>query len=419
LYRVIYLVGFLIYLPILLWNRVFHKKEICFFQRLFFSPKVTVDGPILWVHAVSVGETVAIAPLVRTFLKNYPSWNVVFSNITYTGHQTAKRIVPEARTHLLLPFDFKHSVRRVLKKLTPSLVVLTEGDIWPVFLSEAKRCGAPVVVVNGKISHKSFSRLQRFSWIGEWLYSFVDYFCVQSELFYDRIEALGVPKGHLVVTGNIKADVQIQELPKEDRQQWLDRLGLKVDDELLVVGSTHAPEEVEIVTALLPLLNSKPNFKIAVVPRHPERFVEVYEQVKSLCSDVVRYSEVLGKSGWKVMVVDALGLLCTFYQLSKISIVAGSYVERVGGHNILEPAAVGVPVIVGPYMHSQHSLFTSAQEHEAVISTTIESLPQITQNLLKDSSKESARVKEWANRLRGATDRSLEALSRFVKHRPK
>jgi len=170
---------------------------------------------------------------------------------------------------------------------------------------------------------------------------------------------------------------------------------------------------------LLPLLNSKPNFKIAVVPRHPERFVEVYEQVKSLCSDVVRYSEVLGKSGWKVMVVDALGLLCTFYQLSKISIVAGSYVERVGGHNILEPAAVGVPVIVGPYMHSQHSLFTSAQEHEAVISTTIESLPQITQNLLKDSSKESARVKEWANRLRGATDRSLEALSRFVKHRPK
>jgi len=416
-YRLIYLFGFFLYLPVLLWSKVVRKKEGCFFQRLFFTPKECVDGPILWVHAVSVGETMAIAPMVRAFEKRYPSWKVVFSNVTKTGHETAKKLFPGACSHLLLPFDFKHSVRRVMKKLSPSLVVLSEGDVWPLFLHEARQCGAPVVIVNGKISHTSFSRLKRFSWIGKWLYSFIDFFCVQSALFYDRLCALGVPEEKLSITGNIKADVQIDELTQEQKREWRERLGLREGDELLVVGSTHEPEEKEIVTALSPLCTKRPNFKIAIVPRHPERFDEVYEQMRSIVSNVERFSEGPSGSKWSVMVIDALGQLCALYGLSTISIVAGSFVERVGGHNILEPAAVSVPVIVGPYMHSQHTLFSSAQESGAVISSTIETLPQLVEDLLEDKDKASmaaSKARVWADTLRGATDRSLDALSQFL-----
>jgi len=417
LYRLVYFIGFLFYLPVLLWDKIVRKKEICFFQRLFFCPKEYVEGPTLWVHAVSVGETMAVAPLVREFKKKYPSWKILFSNVTVTGHQTAKKLFPDASAHLLLPFEFRHSIRRVMKKLTPSLVLLSEGDIWPLFLHEAKRAGAPIVVVNGKISHTSFSRLQRFSKIGKWLYSFVDFFCVQSALFYDRLLALGVSKEQLSITGNIKADVQIKEVSEKERGGWREKLGLKEGDELLVVGSTHEPEEREVVTALLPLLNKRPNFKVAIVPRHPERFDGVYDQMRALLPDVERFSAGSQSSSWKVKVIDALGVLCSLYQLSTLSIVAGSFTEAVGGHNILEPACIPVPVIIGPYMHSQHALFTSAEEYDAVLSTTIEKLSQTVEELLEDKDKAfeaASNAKKWADTLRGATERSLSALCQFV-----
>lgn len=388
-------------IPHLLWKRTL-------FRRLFPN-KLNVQAPYIWVHAVSVGEVTAAIPVVEELRRIHPSWDVVISTITEAGFECAQKSMPNG-TVLLLPFDFRWSLKRVLSIL-PVLVVVSEGDIWPIFLQEAKRGGAPVVVTSGKLSQKSFRRLRYF---GRWLFSCVNLFCVQGRVFADRFRSLGVPAEDIFVTGNTKVDVRLSRLSPEELAGWRSRLKIHEGEHLIVLASSHEPEEELLVQKLLPVVGGRA--KIAVVPRHPRRFEDVYRKLQELEPLTAKFSAPVFDC-WKIMVVDSMGVLQDLYQLATVAIVCGSFVPSVGGHNIVEPAAAGVPVVVGPYMQSQALLCESAREEGAITQIDMDFLDESIIRLLEDASlreRYAQAARRWAEGLKGATQKTVAAIEREI-----
>ncbi len=414
-YRVLYICALLIVFPMLLWNRFVRGKREHIRRRLF--PRIRFPlpgtGPIVWVHAVSVGEVYAVAPLVHALVQANPMVRVVVSTITQTGHEAAKKAIAEAKAYVFLPLDITTSIRRAFCLGVPSLVIFSEGDVWPLFAHEAKKRGAITAIINGKMSGRTADRFSRVRLLGRWLYSFIDIFCVQNQTFYDRFLSLGVPKESLHVTGNTKADVSFPLLSPLEKAAFRVSLGLGEQDRLLVLASTHAPEEEELLVRLLPLLHRRLEWKIAVVPRHPERFSEVFRIAKMNDANATLLSTYRGTDPWKIIVIDALGLLTKVYQLATMAVVCGSFTDRVGGHNILEPAVVGIPVIVGPYMHSQPTLFQSAKGDGAILQVSYDTVADTVERLLLDDglyNKAATHAFLWADSLRGATARTASIL---------
>ncbi|HXF29397.1 MAG TPA: glycosyltransferase N-terminal domain-containing protein, partial [Chlamydiales bacterium] len=274
---------FLAFLPKIAYKAVTKGKyRKNFWKRLGFGfPDIPRDdsSPLFWIHAGSVGETQAISALVKQLKNEVPNARFVISSITETGHETAKRIMPFATAHVYLPFDFFFTVRKVLSKARPDVVILAESDFWWRFLYEAKRKGAVILLASGKISPRSYERFKRFSFFSRKLFSLVDHYCVQDTTYQSRFLDLGVPASKMAVTGNIKGDVTFSALSPEEKAEIYKKFNLSEKDFLLVVGSTHAPEEEVILSALKPLLENNPRFKLMIVPRHPERFSEV----KAIC----------------------------------------------------------------------------------------------------------------------------------------
>ena len=413
-YRVAYAFGFLCLLPWMMWNQFIRKKPQNFWKRLFPSVAPVGPGPLIWVHAVSVGEVHAATPIVAALRAARPNLRFIISTTTHSGQSVAKKALPDAAAHLFLPFDFKTSVWRALRLGTPQLVLFSEGDVWPCFASEVRRRGAFVAVINGKVSEASARRLLRWPAFGRWLYSFVDLFCVQSKEMADRYRALGLPEQAIHVTGNTKADVSVSLLSESERQSLRTSLGLSPSDRAIVLGSTHESEEEGISAKLGPILAERPGVRLIVVPRHPERFSQVVDLMSSRFGRTVRLSTYSGHEPWDVLVVDKLGLLSKLYQIASMAIVCGSFIEPIGGHNILEPAVVGTPTIVGPFMHSQQMLFESAVAASAVIQATYDTLPFAVAELLDSAdarNRASTTAADWASSQRGATERTVRLLS--------
>ena len=406
-YRIVYAIGFVCSLPYLFWLSVIKRKPQNVWKRLFPSMRpLSGSGPLLWAHAVSVGEVHAIVPVIAGLRAERPGLRVIVSTISHSGQLVARKVLPDAAAHLFLPFDFCYSVRRALRLGAPDLVLFSEGDVWPCFMNEARKKGAVIAIVNGKISAKSAGRMPRF--FGRWLYSFVDLFCVQSEEMAERLLSVGALASAIHVTGNTKADVSFRFLTDEERESLRRSLGLNSSDRVVILGSTHEGEEEGIAARIEPILKQL-GVRLIIVPRHPERFSQVYERMRSVFSAASKLS-IYGGEPWDVMVVDRLGMLTSLYQIAAAAVVCGSFVEPIGGHNILEPAAAGVPTVVGPFMHSQQALFESALAASAVIQTTYETLPQTIAKLLNGpeahaSAATAARL--WADSMRGATEKTV------------
>ena len=403
--------------PRLLWKQVRTGKPFNICKRLFPESRPALTCPIIWVHAVSVGEVHAISSVVKAIKKRRPSFHIIVSTITQTGQETAKKVISEADAFLFLPFDFRCSIRRALRSGIPSLVLFSEGDLWPVFMDEMKRHNAQIAVVNGKISETTFGWFKRFPNIGRWLYAPVDLFCLQNQLFADRFLEIGIPPSALSVTGSTKADVSFPILSADEKSTFRSSLGISETDSLIVLGSTHDPEEEQLVGRLALMVRDNASVRLTIVPRHPERFQTVFDRIKQMEPSTVLLSTYDGHSPWKIMIVDRLGMLTKLYQLASVAIVCGSFIERIGGHNILEPACVGVSVIVGPYMHSQPMLYESAKNADALIQVTYDGVADAVTQLLSDEGvrrESSARALLWAETLRGATDRTVELLEQRV-----
>jgi len=316
--------------------------------------RVIKDTRPIWVHAVSVGEVMAAHPLIRELRKTYPDRKLILSTVTVTGHYTARRRVPEADAVFYFPFDYPCIVRKVIRGINPEIVLVAETELWPNFFRELKRAGIPSAVINGRISPKSHRNYLRLKSFFSQVFEQVTLFCMQSEEDAGRIKDIGADPAKVMITGNLKFD---QKIPAARPNPVTIPPGRKV----ITAGSTHRGEEAALIEIFSRLREKYPQLLLIVAPRHPERFDEVAGIINNAGYDCQRRTRLKGPVK-DVLLLDTIGELRTFYALCDIAFVGGSLV-KVGGHNLLEPAAMKKPVIFSRYM------FNFKEISEALISS--------------------------------------------------
>lgn len=424
-YRLVFPAALACYAPFLLFRR-WRKGQSCksFWQRLKGDvPKIEKNkSPLIWLHAVSVGETRAVAALAKALMELPCKPRLVISSITDTGHAEAKRLISQAEAHVYLPLDTSFSIRNAFKNIQPDLVILTEGDFWLNFLSKAKSQGAHLVVANGKISKSSAKWYKRLPAFKKGLFPLFSLMCLQNRSYQTRFLDLGLPANQLKVTGNMKFEAPLPALSYSQKRNLYEKFALNPDHLTIVIGSTHDSEELLMLNACQEVWQKFPTCQIVIAPRHPERSDAVEALIIANGVGCVRYSQLAkdtkkASQSNKVLLIDQVGLLRDLYALADIAIVGGSFVEHVGGHNILEPALYGTPVLFGPHMWSQEELTEYILEAQGGSQVTQETLSSNVMALLDDR-EERARMgsagKQLLQAQSGAIQRTLESIIPFL-----
>ncbi len=391
-------------IPWLLWQyAVRGKYRSSLKERLGLVLPPVFSKKVIWIHTVSMGETRAAASLYQALRKAYPDTPFVVSTTTETGQAEAKRSLPNADAYFYLPLDITWIVAKLVRRLQPSVLILVEGDIWPNLLNAAKKQGVKLFLVNGKISEKSTKRFGYFPAFTKHLFSLFDILCVQTKVYKDRFVQIGAPAEKIFVTGNLKYDAKFPELTPTALAEWKRELKIQPQDRVITIGSTHDPEEDQLTRALADI----PNLKILLVPRHPERFEALSKRYPATYS---KLEQLTGEE--RIILIDAMGVLPTCYQLSELAIVGGSFVDHIGGHNILEPIQCGIPVLFGPYMAAQKEMVDLVRSGKAGAQVSLSDVPSAVQKILENPSHPE--VEQFAQLLRGSTEKTVRALQRLI-----
>ncbi len=349
--RLAYVVFSWLMLPVflghLLWRSLSEPRYRERLTERFGCGFAQLPGPSIWIHAVSVGEVTAAAPLVRALGRRYPGMPLVVTTMTPTGSQRARDLFGATVTHSYMPYDDPGSVRRFFDRVRPALTVILETEIWPNLYHECGRRGIPLVMASARISARS-ARGYRilFNLIRDSLAHGI-VIGAQSEADAERFRRLGASPARTHVTGNIKFDFELPAGVAAAGQAL--RMAHAPGRAVWIAASTHQDEEQVVLEAHRQVLVSRPDALLILVPRHPERFATVAALVaREGFSSVSRSSTATCTSATEVFLGDSMGELALFYAAADVAFVGGSLV-RVGGHNLLEPAALGLPSITGPY----------------------------------------------------------------------
>jgi 3-deoxy-D-manno-octulosonic-acid transferase len=333
----------------LAWRLIRRKPMASPWRRLgFVDPGPEGPGPVVWFHAVSVGEVLAIRGLLADLQAGLPGARPVITSTTVTGLATARRTWPSLPVRES-PLDLGTAVRRFLRRMRPDVLVLVELELWPNLLGICARRGIPVVVVNGKLSPGSLRGYRR---LGRLLPRFLQGVCLwmmQDATYAGRLAGLGVPEDRIRVTGSIKYANATLDDPGPERQRLRLDHGWAEEARVCVAGSTHAGEEVALLDAFRALRAKRPEWRLVLAPRHPERVAEVAALVTRAGWRLGRRSRPGHPPDPDVLLVDTMGELRRLYALGDVAFVGGTLVP-VGGHNLLEPAGWGLPILVGPHL---------------------------------------------------------------------
>jgi 3-deoxy-D-manno-octulosonic-acid transferase len=366
---------------------------------------------VIWVHAVSVGEVLAVSGLVEHMRRSFPEHRIVVSTTTDAGQGLArKRFGPENAFYF--PLDFAFAIRPYLQALQPQLVILAETEFWPNFLRLAHLSGARIAVVNARISDRSWPRYRRFRWALRRMLVHVDLFLAQTQEDSARLESIGADRARVRVTGNLKFDVSPSEAPPilESLRRALAAEGA---GPVLVCGSTVEDEEAPLLKAFENLRVRHPRAVMILAPRHPQRFDDVAILLQQLGIRFHRRSRWAREAlAGGVLLVDSIGELSALYALADVAFVGGSLVPR-GGHNIIEPAQHGVAIVVGNHTENFRDIVALFQSRDAVRIVGVSELPLTLMHLLADDDERHAlgrRAEETMRSQMGATARTLEAL---------
>ena len=370
----------------------------------------------IWVHAVSVGEVLAISELVLRLRAEYREHRVLVSTTTDTGHKLAAGRFG-AENVFYFPFDFKFSVTRYFQALHADLIVIAETEFWPNLLRAARESGARAAIVNARISDRSLPGYRRWRRLLSRVLSSVDVFLAQTPEDARRLAEIGAPKDRVFVGGNLKFDVPASSSPKIVNQL---RTGLESSGSgpVLVCGSTVEGEESLLLEAFRTVLAENPSAVILLAPRHPERFPQVADQLQQSKLKFWKRSTWKGEplSGG-VLLVDSIGELAGLYSLADVAFVGGSLVPR-GGHSILEPAQHGVAILVGPHMENFRDIVELFRSQDAVRIVRPSDLAHVMVGLLKNENDRRAlgrRALEAFQSQRGATQFTMEKLRTLLK----
>ncbi|MCH9690251.1 MAG: lipid IV(A) 3-deoxy-D-manno-octulosonic acid transferase [Gammaproteobacteria bacterium] len=367
----------------------------------------------VWVHAVSLGEVVAAKLLIENILS--VNQRVLVTTMTPTGSEQVHRLFGDRVAHQYIPYDFPMALRRFFKLYQPRVGIIMETELWPNLMRAAKAQGTALFIANARISDGAFRTYQRVDWFFKPLWACVSGVFAQSEQDAERFAALGVPKHKLSVLGNMKSDLQVpQDISKPLyflKQAWGNKRPV------VIAASTHEGEEAQILDVLASLQQAIPDVVLLIAPRHPERFDVVYKLVETHAFKIGRRSQENSIAlDTEVVVLDSLGELLGFYGLSDYAFVGGSFVP-IGGHNVLEPIALGVPVFCGLFMQNSKSLceellHAKAMQQVPDATAWVKAMVDLHQNThARDA--QVARATDTLRASQGAVARHMDAIAPY------
>lgn len=350
--RISYTLLYYLLLPVIflrLWMRgrkapLYRKRWA---ERLgFFKVPARSDG--LWLHSVSVGETIAAAPLIKQIQSSHPDLPITITTMTPTGSERVKALFGDSVFHVYVPYDTPAAVRRFLKKVQPKLALIMETELWPNLIDQCSKQQIPVVVANARLSARSAKGYARFSTLTRAMLQQLCCIAAQSKADGQRFVELGLSANKLLVTGSVKFDIQVagelQARALALRTQWGEQRPV------WVAASTHEGEDEPVLQAFKQVLQQSPQALLILVPRHPERFTEVAKLCRFQGFEVaLRSQQQPVTAQTQILLGDTMGELMLFFAAADVAFVGGSLVAT-GGHNFLEPAALSVPVIAGPHV---------------------------------------------------------------------
>jgi len=409
--------AYLAAIPGFLIRRVWRGREpLLLGQRLGFVP-LRPGPPRLWVHAVSVGEAMAAIPLVRALRARWPETEVVISTVTGTGARVVRDRLPEVSALIAFPLDFPFAVQAAVSRIAPRGFIALETELWPNLLRTLARRGIPSVVVNGRISDRSYRRYRLVRRLFRRTLAEVTGFGMQSEEDARRIIGLGAPPERVVVTGNLKMEAPGVE--GADRL-WRRLLHLADTEPIWIAGSTHRGEEEQLFETLERVRAEGGPLTLILAPRHPERVGEVEELLARRGLPGVRRSRLPAeRSGAErpVILLDTVGELASLYAAADVVFVGGSLVP-VGGHNMIEPALLGKAVVFGPHVENFREAATLLLEAGGAIQVRDrDGLAEAVHRLLRDPGERrrlGAAAREAVRARQGATARTIELLKRVL-----
>jgi 3-deoxy-D-manno-octulosonic-acid transferase len=384
-------------------------------ERFGFVPVADKPGGIL-VHAASVGEFNAASPLIKNLLKTYPGLSLTVTTLTPTGSERVKRELVDKVQHCYIPLDLPGVVSRFLSRVQPRLIIVMETEIWPNLFLTAKQLDIPLIMANARLSERSVSRFQFIPGFVNAVLHPITWIGAQTTDDAERLVKCGATPQRTDMTGNLKFDLAVPASLAEQaaalRSRW------NRTRPVLVAGSTHEADEIVLIPAFVELLKILPDALLILVPRYPERFKRATQLAKAagLQTELRSQNEICSERA-QCFVIDSIGELMTYYACADVTFVGGSMGEQ-GGHNPLEPAALGKPVLFGPKMENAREIADQLLGCNAARCVTNQSELQqaakklLTDGSLRDSMGQAGRALVEKNS--GALDLTLEAVRKLI-----
>lgn len=379
------------------------------------------DKPRVWIHAVSVGEVTAAAPIVTALKMKRPDVKIILSTSTETGQEMARQLISDADAFIYFPLDIPCVVRKIIKLAKPVVFVMVETELWPNFLKACKAQGIKALIVNGRISPRSYSKYRWTNFFWKKILNDLSAAAMIAEIDASRLEKIGMSPEKIQVLGNAKYDALASTASSDLRKEISRRLNTQKDDRFFVAGSTHPGEEEIIIKVYSEILALYPEFKLIIVPRHIERTNSIIELLqKNGFSDIITMTEInrsKARTNERVIVVDVIGELFKVYSLATIVYCGGSLVNR-GGQNILEAAAWGKMIFYGPSMEDFSEEKTLLEE--AGCGVTVRNAKDLHRKILQalehphELQKRGARGKAVVAANMGAAARYAEMIARCL-----
>ena len=355
-YNILIIIIIILYIPIILYKLIKgkYKKELK--ERFGILSKDMKDKfqnePTIWIHAVSIGETVAASSVVEKLRKKFPEYKIVFSTVTTTGQEMAHKILEENVDNIIyFPLDLSFMVRKALKTIDPDLVMIMETELWPNFIKYASENGSKIMYVNGRISGKSFKLYKFLGPILNDMLNKIDFLSMQSSQDVKRVIELGAKENKVINSGNTKFDQTYAEPDKDKKKKHRKEFKINKEQPVLVAGSTHDNEEENLLDIYVDLKEKYPDLIFILAPRHVKRSDDIIELYKKNNIPIVKRTEIekRNKNRDDVIILNTIGELAQIYNIADLVFVGGSMMGK-GGHNILEPAAQGKLVFFGKDM---------------------------------------------------------------------
>jgi 3-deoxy-D-manno-octulosonic-acid transferase len=395
-----------------------------FSERLGFFPLAEKNiGASIWIHTVSVGETIAAKPLIEALLQIYPQHSLVITTMTPTGsaqvHALFSQHIAQGRVqHSYIPYDLPDCVNRFLRRVKPQIAIFMETEVWPNILFACHQRDIATVLINARLSDKSLRAYQKVISLSRATFSTFTHVSAQTQSDASRLQLLGA--NPVSVSGNIKLEITVSHDLRQQAEQLKQDWSLLGEKKIIVAASTHRGEDEIILAAYQHLLDQQENVLLLIVPRHPERF----EAVRQLCvnqglATILRSKNTAVEASTQVMVGDTMGEMMLLYGVADIAIVCGSFITH-GGHNMLEPAAWGLPIISG------NSVYNFAKVSEDMVSQNAlalvsdkQQLVEKLQQLLADTSlalSMGENAKKYIESNVGALSKTMLVLKKYLSH---